>query len=107
MAMHRMLGYNFRVKEVRHLMASRRTQQVLVEVDLQNAGIAPFYKKWNVPKRLMIAIVVLDTIGRYFVSVQIVAVMTKTRKTRNLQLNQQVLFHQLQVMKKKRNIMHD
>ncbi len=45
--MHRQMGYNFRVTEVRHFFASDSTRRN-IEVDLKNVGIAPFYKDWDV-----------------------------------------------------------
>jgi len=48
MQMHRRMGYNFQVKEVRHIATRNDTGQACVEVDLHNAGIAPFYKDWDV-----------------------------------------------------------
>jgi hypothetical protein len=48
MNMQRRLGYNFQVKAVRHLVAIDRSKCTFIEVDLQNIGIAPFYKTWKV-----------------------------------------------------------
>lgn len=48
MEMHRQMGYNFQVKSVRHLVSVDDSQQTHIEVDLHNAGIAPFYKDWDV-----------------------------------------------------------
>lgn len=47
MKMHRLMGYNFQVKEVRHLSSGDNSALTHVEVDLTNTGIAPFYKRWN------------------------------------------------------------
>ncbi len=46
--MHRQMGYNFQVKAVRHLVAVDDSGLTHLEVDLHNAGIAPFYKNWDV-----------------------------------------------------------
>lgn len=48
MKMHRLMGYNFQAKAVHHLAKLGGKGQTLVEVDLHNAGIAPFYKNWQV-----------------------------------------------------------
>lgn len=48
MKMHRQMGYNFQVKAVRHLASADKSNQIHIEVDLQNIGIAPFYKDWDV-----------------------------------------------------------
>ena len=48
MDMHRRMGYNFQTREVRHLVAVDDSGQTHIEVDLQNIGIAPFYKDWDV-----------------------------------------------------------
>lgn len=48
MTMHRMMGYNFQVEEVRHLNELDEMGQLQVEVDLGNVGIAPIYKDWDV-----------------------------------------------------------
>lgn len=47
MKMHREMGYNFHVTEVRHAKA-KDSKRRYIEVDLQNVGIAPFYKDWDV-----------------------------------------------------------
>lgn len=46
--MHRTLGYNFQVSEVRYLDSRDTSGDIQIEVDLQNVGIAPFYKDWDV-----------------------------------------------------------
>lgn len=48
MKMHRAMGYNFQVSEVRHLDNRDTTGDIELQVDLKNAGIAPFYKDWDV-----------------------------------------------------------
>ncbi len=48
MTMHRRMGYNLQVTEVRQLSPSASPGQLHVEIDLHNAGIAPFYKNWDV-----------------------------------------------------------
>ncbi len=48
MVMHRRMGYNFRAKAVRHLVSADKSERTHIEVDLHNAGIAPFYKRWDV-----------------------------------------------------------
>ena len=50
--MHRQMGYNFRIKEVRHFSARSSTKRQ-IEVDLENVGIAPFYKDWQVQFALL------------------------------------------------------
>lgn len=56
MTMHRQLGYNFRVNEVRHIVDGDKAG-LHIEVDLKNAGIAPFYKDWD----LQLGVVDVDT----------------------------------------------
>jgi hypothetical protein len=46
--MHRKMGYNFQVTSVRHLVSSDISHRTCLEVDLQNIGIAPFYKRWKI-----------------------------------------------------------
>gem|GEM_PF-2115664 len=53
MKMHRLMGYNFQVKDVHHLATLGKTSQTLIEVELHNAGIAPFYKNWDVQLALL------------------------------------------------------
>lgn len=59
MHMHRRMGYNFQVKAVNHLATLGNTGQTLIEIDLHNAGIAPFYKDWEV----QLAIINAETSG--------------------------------------------
>ncbi|MEL6108799.1 MAG: DUF4832 domain-containing protein, partial [Planctomycetota bacterium] len=47
MTMHRRMGYNFQVQEVRHASSFDESPSTHVEVDLTNTGIAPFYKSWE------------------------------------------------------------
>lgn len=47
MQMHRQMGYNFQAKFVRHLVSVDDSGQTHIEVELQNTGIAPFYKNWD------------------------------------------------------------
>lgn len=47
MTMHRAMGYNFQVSDVRHLEARDQSGLTHIEVDLGNVGVAPFYKKWS------------------------------------------------------------
>lgn len=46
MNMHRAMGYNFQVSDVRYLEARDQSGLTHLEVDLGNVGVAPFYKKW-------------------------------------------------------------
>lgn len=46
--MHRRAGYNFQIKQVRHLAAVDESKHVHIECEIENIGIAPFYKKWIV-----------------------------------------------------------
>ena len=47
MDMHRHLGYNFQVSEIRYLESANGSGPVHFEVDLHNVGIAPFYLNWD------------------------------------------------------------
>lgn len=57
--MHRQLGYNFRIHEVRYFVTrlsptttpaqvAKAPERLRIEFDLANIGIAPFYKNWDV-----------------------------------------------------------
>lgn len=47
MDMHRHLGYNFQVSQIRYLESANGSGPVHFEIDLHNVGIAPFYMDWN------------------------------------------------------------
>lgn len=52
--MHKIMGYNFRVREVFHkVVLGNEEDQVFFETDLINNGIARFYKNWNVQLALL------------------------------------------------------
>lgn len=46
--MHRRMGYNFQVNRVRHLVSLDKSKHTHIEMEIRNAGVAPFYKKWTV-----------------------------------------------------------
>ncbi|MFK7821852.1 MAG: carbohydrate-binding protein, partial [Planctomycetaceae bacterium] len=48
MTMHRAMGYNFQVNDVKHILSDDESGRLLVEVDMANTGIAPFYQDWTV-----------------------------------------------------------
>lgn len=57
MNMHRQMGYNFQIENVRHLVSVDQSGQTHIEVDLHNCGIAPFYEDWSV----QLAVIQSDT----------------------------------------------
>lgn len=48
MHLHRLMGYDFRVDAVSHLVSTDESGLTHIEVDLSNIGIAKFYKRWDV-----------------------------------------------------------
>ena len=53
MAMHKKMGYNYRLDEIRYTLAVTTSGDMTVEVSGTNQGVAPMYMDWDVQLALL------------------------------------------------------